>query len=117
LRSRKLFALADLDFKKNRGLIPVVVQDFESLKVLTLAYVNRGALEKTVKTGYAHYFRRSFGKIMKKGETSGNLQEVREIMVDCDSDTILYLVKTSGPACHLGEDTCFHNKLECKKDT
>ncbi len=111
---RKILNIKDLDFSKGNGLIPVVVQDYESLKVLTLAYVNREALEKTVETGYAHFFRRSFGKVMKKGETSGNVQEVKEILVDCDHDAVLYLVKPTGPACHLGEETCFHNKLKDK---
>ena len=112
MKVKRLVGLDNLDFGKGRGLIPVVVQDYESLKVLTLAYVNREALEKTVKTGYAHFFRRSFGRVMKKGETSGNVQEVKEIYVDCDYDTVLYLVKPAGPACHLGKETCFHNKLK-----
>jgi len=115
LKVRRLLSIEDLDFRKGNGLIPVVVQDCESLKVLTLAYVNREALEKTIETGYAHYFRRSFGRVMKKGETSGNFQEVKEILVDCDYDTVLYLVKPAGPACHLGEATCFHNKLKEKQ--
>ena len=114
MRTKKLLDINDLDFGKANGLIPVIVQDCESFKVLTLAYVNREALEKTVETGYAHFFRRSFSRVMKKGETSGNVQKVREILVDCDHDTVLYLVKPAGPACHLGEETCFHNKLEEK---
>jgi phosphoribosyl-AMP cyclohydrolase len=114
LKPRKLVGMEDLDFSKGGGLIPVIVQDCESLKVLTLAYLNREALEKTVETGYAHFFRRSFGKTMKKGETSGNVQEVKEIRADCDYDAVLYLVKPAGPACHLGEETCFHNELKEK---
>jgi len=112
LKVRKLVSIDDLDFEKGGGLIPVVVQDYKSLKVLTLAYVNREALEKTIKTGYAHFFRRSFGRVMKKGETSGNVQRVIEILVDCDADAVLYLVEPRGPACHLGEETCFHNRLK-----
>ncbi len=104
--------LSALDFKKGGGLIPVVVQDHESLKVLTLAYVNREALLKTIETGYAHYYRRSKGRVMMKGETSGNTQRVIDILVDCDQDAIIYLVKQKGVACHLGEETCFHNRLE-----
>jgi phosphoribosyl-AMP cyclohydrolase len=115
LKTRKLLGIDDLDFSKGGGLIPVIVQDYDSSKVLTLAYVNREALEKTIETGYAHYFRRSFGRMMKKGESSGNVQEVKEILVDCDRDAVLYLVKPAGPACHLGEETCFHNKLEEKE--
>lgn len=111
MRTRKPACLDDLDFDKGGGLIPVVVQDSESLKVLSLAYTDREALERTVETGYAHFFRRSFGKVMKKGATSGNVQEIRDILVDCDRDAIVYLIKPAGPACHLGKETCFHNKL------
>jgi len=112
LKVRKLISIDDLDFKKGGGLVPVVVQDYKSLKVLTLAYADREALEMTVKTGYAHFFRRSFGRVMKKGTTSGNIQRVMEILVDCDADAVLYLVEPKGPACHLGEETCFHNRLK-----
>jgi len=112
LKPSRLVSIDELDFEKGGNLVPVVVQDFQTLKVLTLAYANRDALERTLKTGYAHFFRRSFGRVMKKGETSGNVQEVKEILVDCDNDAILYLVKPAGPACHLGEETCFHNKLK-----
>jgi len=109
---RRRLGLQDLDFSKGSGLIPVVVQDHNTREVLTLAYVNRKALEKTLETGYAHYYRRSFRRVMKKGETSGNFQEIKEILTDCDQDSVLYLVKPKGPACHLGERTCFHNKLK-----
>jgi len=110
MKFRKLYSIDGLDFSRDK-IIPVVVQDSESLKVLTLAYVNREALEKTVETGFAHFYRRSFGRVMKKGETSGNVQEIVNIIVDCDGDAVLFLVKPKGPACHLGENTCFHNKL------
>jgi len=112
LRTKKLLNIDELNFSKGGGLIPVIVQDHESLKALTLAYVNHEALERTIETGYAHYYRRSLGKVMKKGETSGSIQEVKEILVDCDQDAILFLVKPLGPACHLGEETCFSGKLE-----
>jgi len=112
LKIRKLVSMDDLDFKKGGGLVPVIVQDYKSLKVLTLAYADREALEMTIKTGYAHFFRRSFGRVMKKGSTSGNVQKIMEILVDCDADAILYLVEPKGPACHLGEETCFHNRLK-----
>jgi len=112
LKFRKLVSIDDLDFKKGGGLVPVVVQDYKSLRVLTLAYADREALKMTMKTGYAYFFRRSFGRVMKKGETSGNVQKVKEILVDCDLDAVLYLVDPKGPACHLGEETCFHNKLK-----
>ncbi len=103
--------IKDLDFKKMNGLIPVVVQDYESKKVLTLAFVNDEALRRTVETGYAHYYRRSKGRVMMKGETSGNTQRIIDILVDCDMDSLLFLVKQKGVACHLGEETCFHNRL------
>jgi len=118
LKPKKLYSIDELDLSENE-LIPVIVQDWQSLKVLTLAYVNREALKKTLETGFAHVYRRSFGRVMKKGEISGNVQEVVEILVDCDGDAVLFLVKPKGPACHLGEETCFHNKLktEPKKQT
>jgi phosphoribosyl-AMP cyclohydrolase len=112
LKPRKLLSVDELDFSKGNGLIPVIVQDFQSSKVLTLAYVDRESLSKTVETGFAHFYRRSFGRVMKKGETSGNVQKVIDILIDCDGDTVLFLVKPRGPACHLGEETCFHNKLK-----
>ena len=112
MKFRRLVSIDELDFKKGKGLVPVVVQDFKSLRVLTLAYADREALEMTIKTGYAYFFRRSFGRVMKKGETSGNVQKVKDILVDCDMDAVLYLVEPKGPACHLGEETCFHNGLK-----
>lgn len=115
MKNLKIVSIDDLDFGKCGGLLPVVVQDCETGKVLTLAYANREAIEKTIETGYAHFFRRSHGKVMMKGETSGNIQEVIDILVDCDHDALLYLVKSRGPACHLGKETCFHNKLGMKR--
>ena len=102
-----------LDFKKGNGLIPVVVQDFESKQLLMLAYANKEAIEKTLSTGYAHYWSRSRNKLWMKGETSGHTQKIKKILVDCDYDTLLYVVDQKGPACHTGKDTCFHNKIEC----
>lgn len=99
-------------FEKGGGLLPVVVQDFKTRSVLMVAYANREALRQTVKTGYAHYWSRSRNTLWKKGETSGNLQKVREILVDCDHDTLLYIVDQTGVACHTGEKTCFHNRLK-----
>lgn len=104
--------LKKLDFKKGNGLIPVVVQDSESKKMLMLAYTNKEALEKTLRTGYAHYWSRSRNKLWKKGETSGHTQKIKDIVVDCDYDTLLFLVEQKGNVCHTGKDTCFHNKLE-----
>jgi phosphoribosyl-AMP cyclohydrolase len=115
MRKRRLLTVEDLVFDESKGLLPVVVQDSETLKVLTLAYANREALRKTLETKYAHFFRRSHGRVMKKGETSGNVQKILDIWVDCDSDAVLYVVKPKGPACHLGEETCFHCQLESKR--
>jgi phosphoribosyl-AMP cyclohydrolase len=102
-----------LDFKKGNGLIPVVVQDFESKKLLMLAYANKEALEKTLSTGFAHYWSRSRNKLWMKGETSGHTQKIKRIFVDCDYDALLFMVEQKGNVCHTGKDTCFHNKLEC----
>jgi phosphoribosyl-AMP cyclohydrolase len=105
--------LKKLDFKKCNGLMPVVVQDAKSKALLMLAYTNEEALEKTLSTGYAHYWSRSRNKLWMKGETSGNTQKIKSIIVDCDYDTLLFVVEQKGNVCHTGKDTCFHNKLEC----
>jgi phosphoribosyl-AMP cyclohydrolase len=104
--------LKKLDFKKGKGLIPVVVQDAGSKELLMLAYTNEEALEKTLSTGYAHYWSRSRNKLWMKGETSGHTQKIKKVFVDCDYDTLLFLVEQKGNVCHTGKDTCFHNKLE-----
>ncbi len=95
-----------------KGLIPVIAQDAESREVLMLAYANKEAVLKTLKSGYAHYWSRSRKKLWKKGETSGNLQEVVEVRVDCDGDALLYIVRQKGVACHTGNFTCFYRRLE-----
>jgi len=100
-----------LDFRKGNGLIPVIVQDFKSKRILMLAYTNMEALEKTLNTGYAHYWSRSRNKLWKKGETSGNVQKIKSIFVDCDFDAILFLVEQKGNVCHTGKNTCFHRNL------
>jgi len=102
----------DIDFAKSDGLVPVIVQDINSKEVLTLAYANKESLELTQKTGNSWFWSRSRNKLWMKGEESGNVQKVKEILVDCDSDAIVYLVKPSGPACHTGDRVCFHNVLE-----
>ena len=99
-----------VDWEKSRGLVPVVVQDMEG-EVLTLAYMNREALKLTLETGYAHYYSRSKGRIRMKGEVSGNVQRVKEIRIDCDSDALLLKVVPRGPACHTGNYSCFYRKL------
>ena len=105
-------SINDIDFKKSGGLIPIIVQDATTKDVLTLAYSNKESLELTKKTGNSWFWSRSRNKLWMKGEESGNTQKVKEILVDCDSDTIIYLVEPSGPACHTGEKVCFHNNLE-----
>ncbi|RUM45058.1 MAG: phosphoribosyl-AMP cyclohydrolase [Desulfurobacterium sp.] len=81
-----------------------------------VAYANREAIERTISTGYAHYYSRSRQKIWKKGETSGNVQKVKRILLDCDSDTLLYVVEQKGVACHTGEYSCFFRTVAERKD-
>lgn len=102
----------DLDFAKGDGLIPVVVQDANTKEVLTLAYTNKESLLLTQKTGNSWFWSRSRNKLWMKGEESGNVQNVKEILVDCDSDAVIYMVEPKGPACHTGEKVCFHNVLD-----
>src|SRR5579864_5260923 len=91
-----------------RGLVPCVVQDWASGEVLTLAYMNALALERTRATGELHLWSRSRGELWRKGATSGNTQAVRALRIDCDGDAVLALVDPAGPACHTGERSCFH---------
>jgi phosphoribosyl-ATP pyrophosphohydrolase/phosphoribosyl-AMP cyclohydrolase len=91
-----------------RGLVPCVIQDWHSGEVLTMAYMNELALQRTRATGELHLWSRSRGELWRKGETSGNTQAVKALRLDCDGDTLLALVEPSGPACHTGERTCFH---------
>jgi phosphoribosyl-ATP pyrophosphohydrolase/phosphoribosyl-AMP cyclohydrolase len=101
---------ADLEIAfDERGLVPCVVQDWGTGEVLTLAYMNRDALARTRATGETWFFSRSRGGLWHKGETSGNVQRVRELRFDCDLDAVLALVEPAGPACHTGARTCFHN--------
>jgi len=93
----------------DRGLVPCVVQDWSTGEVLTVAYMNAEALERTRATGETHFWSRSRGELWHKGESSGNTQAVKELRYDCDADAILALVEPAGPACHTGERTCFHN--------
>ena len=102
----------DIDFEKSGGLVPVIVQDASTKEVLTLAYSNKESLELAKKTSKSWFYSRSRNKLWMKGEESGNTQEIKEILVDCDSDAIIYLVEPSGPACHTGEKVCFHHNLD-----
>jgi phosphoribosyl-ATP pyrophosphohydrolase/phosphoribosyl-AMP cyclohydrolase len=92
-----------------RGLVPVVIQDWASGEVLTLAYANAEAMQRTRETGELHLYSRSRGELWHKGATSGNVQRVRALRMDCDGDAVLALVEPAGPACHTGERTCFHH--------
>jgi len=105
-------SLDEINFEKSGGLVPVIVQDVTSKDVLTLAYSNKESLELTRKTGNSWFWSRSRNKLWMKGEESGNIQKVKQILVDCDYDAIIYLVEPSGPACHTGEKVCFHNDLK-----
>jgi phosphoribosyl-ATP pyrophosphohydrolase/phosphoribosyl-AMP cyclohydrolase len=91
-----------------RGLVPVVVQDWRTGEVLTLAYANAEAVARTRATGELHLWSRSRGELWHKGATSGNTQFIRALRIDCDGDALLALVEPNGPACHTGERTCFH---------
>ena len=101
----------DVDFGDD-GLVPAVAQDADSKDVLMLAYVSPEALEATLETGLAHYYSRSREELWQKGATSGHTQSVQEIRVDCDADTLLYLVEQTGGACHTGRETCFYRRLD-----
>lgn len=92
----------------DEGLIPAVIQEHKSGRVLMVAYMNKEAVEKTIETGMTHLWSRSRKKLWQKGETSGNYQSVREIYIDCDADTLLLKVEQVGVACHTGEASCFH---------
>lgn len=102
--------LSNIVFDAN-GLVPAIVQDVKTGAVLMLAYMNAESLTLTLETGYATYFSRSRNALWKKGETSGHLQKICAIHYDCDGDTLLLMVEQTGPACHTGEYTCFHNAL------
>jgi phosphoribosyl-ATP pyrophosphohydrolase/phosphoribosyl-AMP cyclohydrolase len=93
------------------GLVPVVAQDAATGDVLTLAYANREAVERTLASGEAHYYSRSRSELWHKGATSGNTQRVVEVRLDCDADALLYRVEPRGPACHTGENSCFFTSL------
>ena len=101
----------DLAFEENE-LLPAIAQDAESGDVLMLAYVTREALDRSRETGEAHYYSRSRDELWHKGGSSGHVQRIEEIRVDCDGDAILYLVEQEGGACHTGYESCFHRTLD-----
>jgi phosphoribosyl-AMP cyclohydrolase len=105
--------MLQLNFDKMGGLVPVVAQDYRSGEVLMLAFMDESAWRTTLETGRATYFSRSRRKLWVKGETSGHLQLVKEIWIDCDNDTILLKIEQKGgAACHTGHRSCFHRKVE-----
>ena len=102
-----------LDFNKTGGLVPAIVQDYQTGEILMLAYMNRDAFNVTLTTGKATYYSRSRQTLWVKGETSGNIQQIREIRIDCDDDTVLLKVEQlGGAACHTGHRSCFYKKIE-----
>lgn len=105
--------MIELDFAKDsNGLLPAIVQDAESGDVLMLAYINKESWEKTLSTGKAHYWSRSRQKLWLKGESSGHVQLIREILVDCDEDTVVFKVEQlGGAACHKGYGSCFFRRV------
>ena len=103
--------VADLKFDE-RGLIPAIVQDADTREVLTLAYMNRESLDRTIETRETWFWSRSRNELWHKGETSGNTQQVVDLVADCDGDAIVVLVKPAGPACHTGARSCFDLKQD-----
>lgn len=102
-----------LDFSKFDGLLPAIVQDYETSEVLMVAFMNEEAWNATLQSGKATYFSRSRNQLWVKGESSGHVQHVREIRIDCDNDTVLLKVdQVGGAACHLGYKSCFFRKIE-----
>jgi len=105
--------VVEIDFKKGEGLIPVIIQDAASNEVLMLGYMNKESWEKTLETKNATFWSRSRNKLWIKGETSGHVQEVKELYLDCDGDTVLLKVnQVGGAACHTGHRSCFHHRHE-----
>ncbi len=105
--------MISLDFEKSGGLIPAITQDYQSGEILMLGFINREAFEKTLSTGHATYWSRSRQELWTKGLTSGNIQVIREIRIDCDNDAVLYKVEQiGGAACHTGHRSCFYKKVE-----
>lgn len=96
----------------DQGLVAVIAQDAESGAVRMMAYANEAAIRRTLETGAAHFYSRSRKQLWKKGETSGHTLAVRDVWVDCDGDTLIYMVDPEGPSCHTGAETCFFRRLE-----
>jgi phosphoribosyl-AMP cyclohydrolase len=103
---------SQIKFNASTGLVPAIIQDAKTQKVLTLCYLNDSALRATLETGFVHLFRRSQNKLMKKGETSGHTQAVREIRPDCDGNSLLIVIDQHVAGCHAGYFSCYFEKFE-----
>lgn len=101
---------SEIKFDAN-GLVPAIVQDAETNEILMMAYMNQESLRLTLETGETCFWSRSRGELWHKGETSGNVQRIVEVRVDCDADTLLVRVHPAGPACHTGNQTCFYREM------
>lgn len=105
--------MIELDFDKGNGLLPAIAQDWQSGEILMLAYINRDAWQETCRTGRATYFSRSRNQLWRKGESSGNVQLVKSIFIDCDADTVVFKVEQiGGAACHTGHRSCFFRRVD-----
>lgn len=105
--------MIELDFTKNNGLVPVIAQDYETKEILMQAFMNKDAWNQTLKLNRAVYFSRSRNKLWRKGESSGNVQKIKEIRVDCDLDSVVLLVEqVGGAACHKGYRSCYYRTVE-----
>jgi len=105
-----------LDFDKSQGLIPVIVQDYSSREILMQAYINKEAWDESIKTSRGVYFSRSRGKLWRKGESSGHYQILKEVRVDCDNDSVIFLVEQiGGAACHTGHKSCYYRVWQDNK--
>ena len=101
----------------DKGLIPAVIQDYQNGEILMLAYMNRESLQKTLSSGKTHFWSRSRQKFWLKGESSGHVQEIKEVFIDCDMDTLVFKVDQKVAACHVGYRSCFYRKIEGEKLT
>jgi len=104
----------DIKFNAD-GLVPAIAQDAQTGRVLMMAWMNKKAVQQTIESGFAHYYSRSRKKQWKKGESSGHLQQVIDMFLDCDGDTVLLIVNQTGPACHTNRDSCFYRQRQKKQ--
>ena len=107
--------ISEIKFDKN-GLVPILVQNEADGEILMFAFANLEAVKKSVETGYAHFWSRKRKDLCKIGESSGNVMLIKNILIDCDEDSLIYLVNPNGPACHTGERTCFYRDINNKPE-